>query len=174
MSKAAATDARYSAMGDVLEEVLAAARRQGLRVRTVPNARQQFDRALRTFTGGVDAQWWWEHLQPEAVFRHFDQDDGFRYLHKIVPDPDRLVLFVVEDDEEPFFPVLEASPRTAQSIVAESFAFEYYLVDSEFRWMVGENHHSSLFAIGSPAADRLRELKAAGPRDRRHPPSRFS
>src|SRR5262245_54150830 len=145
-------------MGDVLEEVLGAARRQGEQVRLVPEARALFDRALQTFTGGADVRWWWERLPASAVFREFEEHDGFRHLLEVVLDPDQPVLFVIEDDDEPFFPFLEATPRAAQAIIADSFGFEYYLIHPNFSWLVGENHHSQLFAVGSPVAERLSAL----------------
>ena len=145
-------------MGEVLTEVLAAARRHGDKARLVSDARPLFDRALQTFTGGANVQWWWERLPDSAVFREFDDDDGFRHLLKVVPKPDESVFFVIEDDDEPFFPFLEATPRVAQAIIGDSFAFEYYLIHPSFTWLVGENHHSQLFAWGSPVAARLSGL----------------
>lgn len=145
-------------MGDVLEEVLSVARRQGGHVRLIPDGRALFDRALQIFTGGADVRWWWEHLPSSAVYRDVEGDDGFRRLLEVVPQPDESVLFVVEDCDEPFFPFLEATPRAAQAIVAESLAFEYYLIHPSFTWLVGENHHSRVFAVGSPVAERLSDL----------------
>ena len=148
-------------MGDVLEEVLAAARRQGHSTRSLrllPDARALFDRALETFTRGEDVHWWWERLPGGTVFREFPTDDGFVHLLKLVPDPNERLLFIVEDEQEPFFPVLEATPKAAQAVIEDSFAFEYYLVHPTFSWLVGENHHGSLFAVGSPVAERLARL----------------
>jgi hypothetical protein len=54
---------------------------------------------------------------------------------------------------------LEATAREAQAIIGDSFAFEYYLIHPTFSWLVGENHHSQLFAYGSPVADRLSRLR---------------
>jgi hypothetical protein len=148
-------------MGDVLTEVLAAAKRQGYGPESLyvhPEGPILFKRALNTFTGGNDIRWWWERLPDTTVFRRFPDDDGFIHLLEIVPDPDEPVLFVVEDDMEPFFPVLRATPRAAQAIIGDSFAFEYYLIHPSFVWLLGENHHSTLFAVGSPVAARLVSL----------------
>lgn len=47
-----------------------------------------------------------------------------------------------------------------QAIIGDSFAFEYYLIHPSFSWLVGENHHSIMFAVGAPVADRLKRLAA--------------
>jgi hypothetical protein len=150
-------------VGDVLEEVLAAAERQNAAgtVRLVDNGRPLFERALETFTSGEDLRWWWERLPDSTVFRSFPEDDGFRHILKVVPDPDEPVLFVVEDDNEPYFPFLEGTPKAVQAIIGDSFAFEYYLIHPSFSWLVGENHHSALFAFGSPVAERLAKIAPA-------------
>jgi hypothetical protein len=147
-------------VGDVLVEVLAAAERQNATatVRLIAEGRSLFDRALDTFTNGEDLRWWWTRLPDSTVFHSFPEDDGFRHLLRVVPDPDEPVLFVVEDDDEPFFPFLEATPKSAQAIIGDSFAFEYYLIHPSFSWLVGENHHSALFACGSPVAEQLAEI----------------
>ena len=142
----------------MLTEVLAAIQRQGEMthaVRLLPNGQVLFCRALQTFTGGKDVRWWWERLPESAIFRHFPNDDGFEHLLDVVPDENETVLFVIEDDQEPFYPFLEASPKAAHAIIGDSFGFEYYLIHPSFAWLVGENHYSTLFAYGSPIAERL-------------------
>jgi hypothetical protein len=68
------------------------------------------------------------------------------------------LLFFIEDDDEPHFPVLECSAEVATALIGECFAFEYYLVPPDFSWIVGENHHKCLFAFGEPVASRVAAL----------------
>ena len=131
-------------MGDVLEGVLAAVGRHGDQVRLIREARAFFDRALQKFTGGADVRWWWERLPESAVFRDFNNDGGFRHLLEVVPVPDQPVLFVIEDDDEPFFPFLEATPRARQSSPTRSRSSTTSSTPASCGWSARTTTRSSL------------------------------
>ena len=121
-------------------------------------SRQLFDRFLRRFTGGVDARWWWEHFtDPVSVWRPED-GHGFERLTLIVPDPGERVWFVAEDDELDHYPVYEATVRSAQLVIGNCYGFEYYLIAKDLSWLLCENHHDTLTAVGDGVRERLDAL----------------
>jgi hypothetical protein len=114
-----------------------------------------FDEALRNFVKGGDRRWWWESFKLPHVSRHFNTGDGWRRLAEIAPDPNELVWFIAEEDRLPFYPVFEMTPSDASLILGECYAFEYYLVSKNFDWLIGENHHDTMFAVGDDVSATL-------------------
>jgi len=104
------------------------------------------------------AYWWWESFRTEHSSLYFENGDGFLKLTEICPDPGENVWFVAESITLPLFPVYEGTVEAIQRILGECHAFEYYLVNKDFRWLVCENHHDVVFAVGSPVKERLEQL----------------
>ena len=48
-------------------------------------------------------------------------------------------------------------------MLAECYAFEYYLVPTDLAWLVCENNHGVLLAVGEPVRTRLASLSHAPP-----------
>ena len=105
---------------------------------------------LQRFTGGTAARWWWEHFTEPTTAVHFPDGCGFRQISALVPDAHERVWFVVEDSQQPYFPVYGATPLAAQQIIGECYAFEYYLIPKDLRWPICENHHDVMIALGEP------------------------
>jgi len=106
-----------------------------------------FTDCLHHFVKSGDRRWWWEDFrQPSFSFKHFDKP--FEYIKDIVPEQDRHVWLIVEDDDEPFYPVYETKPEVIGKVIAACFAFEYYVVDKDKQWLLCENHHNRLIGIG--------------------------
>ncbi len=126
--------------------------------RELPDAegREVFEAALTRFVGGDDRRWWWEAFRDEHIGRQVEK--GFLLLTALVPQPDELVWFIVEDTSLPFYPVYDATPAAAEMIIGECFGFEYYLIAKDMRWLLCENHHDVLIGIGEPVATRLAQL----------------
>ena len=121
-------------------------------------ARRLFAAFLARFTGGADVRWWWEMFSgPSSTWSPAD-GRGFERLTQIVPDPDELLWFVAEDDQLEFYPVYEASARVAQKIIGGCYGFEYYLISKDLKWLVCENHHDRLIAVGEEVTGRLSAL----------------
>lgn len=47
-------------------------------------------------------------------------------------------------------------------VLGEHHLFEYFIVGWHLEWMVGENHHDVLFAVGEPLASKLFAVRDAG------------
>ena len=119
------------------------------------DGRRLFDAFLVRFTGGVDARWWWEHFSLPASTVQFADGKGFTRISQLVPDARQKVWFVAEDDQLPYYPVYEATPAAAERVIGECYAFEYYLISKDLRWLLGENHHDTMFAIGEEVRSRM-------------------
>jgi hypothetical protein len=62
---------------------------------------------------------------------------------------------VAEDDQLPFYPVFDGKPSAAQRVIGECCGFEYYLIAKDLTWLLCENHHDWLIAIGEQVRSRL-------------------
>lgn len=114
-----------------------------------------------TFVAVAGRRWLWEVFHRPASSVTFADQKAFARLPRVVPDPEESLWFVVEDDGGNGFLVYECSASVATRVIGECFGFEYYLVDRSMRWLVCENHHDRLIAVGGVAVCRLRALAAA-------------
>jgi hypothetical protein len=81
---------------------------------------------------------------------------GFDLVPQFVPEADASCYFIAEDDDARFYPVYETTPRIACSVLAECFAFEFYLTPLDRSWLIGESHHDRIFGVGEPIVSVLR------------------
>jgi hypothetical protein len=79
-----------------------------------------------------------------------------------VPHAQQKVWFVAEDSDSPSFPVHDATPAAAQAVIGECYAFEYYLIAKDLRWLLCENHHDTMMSDRS-LRERL-SMEPPGPR----------
>ena len=101
-------------------------------------------------------RWWWEDFCFSTTSIHFLDQRGFTRIPIVVPDPDERVWFVVEETLLPSYPVYESTPRVVEQVIGECYGFEYYVVAKDLRWLVCENHHNCIIAIGTEVESRLR------------------
>ena len=120
-------------------------------------ARPLFESFLSRFTGGVDRRWWWEHFTLPASTIRFEDGRAFTRLSALVPDAESKVWFVAEDADLAFFPVFDATPAAAQQVIGECYFFEYYLISKDLSWLLCENHHDTMFAVGT-AVQRVQKM----------------
>jgi len=114
---------------------------------------------LSQFTGGEDVRWWWERFTSPVASVRFADGKGFTRISAMVPNADEKIWFVAEDAVLPYFPVYETTPALAQQIIGECYGFEYYIIAKDLSWLLCENHHDSIIAIGT-VRDRLVEYGA--------------
>lgn len=110
-----------------------------------------FNECVSYFLNSGDRRWWWEDFKFPA-FSVTGLDNPLNYLDKIIPLTDGNVWLIVEDNNAPFYPVYDCNPRVIKNIIFECFSFEYYIVDKNKEWLLCENHHNRLIAVG----DKLR------------------
>jgi hypothetical protein len=106
-----------------------------------------------------DAHWWWESFREEHSSLYFESGKGFLRLTEICPDSEENVWFVAESSSLPSFPVYQGTVEAIQRVIGECHAFEYYLINKDCRWLVCENHHNVVYAVGSPVKERLEQLE---------------
>lgn len=105
------------------------------------------------FTGRTGASWWWERFVLPSEGVHVEDGKGYARLTSLVPDPAEHVWWVVEGDG-PFL-IYDATTSAIQAVLGECYAFEYYLVAKDLGWLLCENHHDTLIAIGESVQERL-------------------
>ncbi|WP_136678474.1 DUF6756 family protein [Neptunomonas sp. XY-337] len=122
---------------------------------TAPHAEELYKELLEVFVEGGDRRWWWESFKMESQSVAFEDGKGFEHLDEFVPNSKEILWFVVEDDELPFYPIFEASTENVKKIIGECFAFEYYLIPKNKRWLLCENHHNNVIGVGDEVVSAI-------------------
>lgn len=112
------------------------------------------------FIDGKNWTWWWEHFRLPSAWAYFSDDQGFRKLIDLVPSVPEKIWFIAEERRLKHFPVYETNTAVVQEIIGNCYGFECYLVAQDYRWLLGENHHSVLFAVGEPVKSNIEKLTA--------------
>lgn len=115
---------------------------------------------LEEFVEGGDRRCWWESFKRESESVQFDDGKGFERIIYIVPDEHEIVWFVTEEDQLPFYPIYESTPKIIQRIIGECYAFEYYIVPKSKEWLLSENHHNYLIGVGKAIIEKLGVCRA--------------
>ena len=118
-----------------------------------------YQKLRQRFCTSPEAYWWWESFREEHSSLYFENGKGFLKLIEICPDPEEKVWFVAESSTFPSFPVYQGTVEAIQRVSGECHPFEYYLINKDYRWLVCENHHDLVFAVGSPVKERLEQLE---------------
>lgn len=126
---------------------------------TPDEAERVHQSALRHFVPRGQPRWWWEHFPASTGF-HFPDGDGWQHLVELVPNADERVWFIAEDFVAPEYSVWEASVGDIQAVIGECYHFEFYMIEQEHRWLLCENHHCVVVAVGREVEDKLREHNA--------------
>jgi hypothetical protein len=121
-------------------------------------AKQLLNKIEDHFVELKNKRWWWECFRYPFTSVNFNNNRSFTYLSKVVPNPKEKVWFIAEEDQLPFFPIYEGNTETIERIIGECYAFEYYLVDKTFNWLLCETHHNDLIVIGKELEERLIKL----------------
>jgi hypothetical protein len=132
------------------------------RFRRLPldEAKRVYQSALRRFVPHGQPHWWWEHF-PAGTGVHFSNGDGWQYLTKIVPHAEERGWFIAEDFVAPEYSVWEASVRDIQAVIGECYGFEFYVIQKQLEWLVCENHHDVVVAVGREVEEKLHTYETA-------------
>jgi hypothetical protein len=118
------------------------------------NQKLYFD-LLNHFLIGGDRRWWWEAFK--TSFRFPDFDYPAEHLNQIIPDATKKVWIMIEDDQQPFYPIYDIQASYIPLVLGECFGFEYYIIDKDLEWLICETHHNSLIGVDH----RLKEYNKA-------------
>jgi hypothetical protein len=148
-----------------LDQIKKAARALGFgleRFRLLPadEAATVYHSALCHFVRSGNPRWWWEYF-PASTGVHFASGDGWRHLVSLVPDSNERVWFIAEDFVSPEYSVWEGDTCDIQAVIGECSDFEYYIVQNQFRWLLCQNHHDVVVAVGQDVEDKLRQYEVA-------------
>jgi len=113
---------------------------------------------VETFVEGGDRLRWWEAFKPKPISILPDCTNGSEMLEEIIPNPDELIWFVAEEDGLPYFPIYEGTTKAIVRIIRECYAFEYYLIPKDKKWLLCENHHNSLIGVGKAIERQLSKV----------------
>jgi hypothetical protein len=123
-------------------------------------AQRLYREVERRYAAREGARWLWEDLRLPGVSRSFNDDRAFERLSHLVAEvSDDLVFFPASDGDLVF-----AYRGTIGAIVLILGAcpfMEYCIVPASLRWLLCENHHGVLIAVGEPVESRLRALEDA-------------
>lgn len=119
------------------------------------------------FVSKQRVHWWWEHFRCRnygALLR------GGTYLHltHLAATPEECVWLILTDVYKGDPLVYEGTIEACQRVIVECPAFEYNIVSHDFKWLLCENHHNALFAVGFLAMRRLRRYAAQHPKEVGH------
>jgi len=106
-----------------------------------------FHELLDFFVKSGDRRWWWEDFAQDS-FNFIDYEKPFERLNEIIPNLEKNVWLMVEDDQAEYYPIYDCDPSIIGQIIGECFGFEYYVIDKNKDWLICENHHNRLIGIG--------------------------
>ena len=147
----------------VKDEIQRAIQRLGLnesamRLLSYGEGRSVFNAVVSYFVASGDRRWWWEDFRFPSTSARFTDQKGYQRIESIVRNQREKVWFIVEEDRLPFYPVYDATPEAIQAVIGKCYGFEYYLVAQDLSWLICENHHDVLIAIGAEVEERLGKI----------------
>jgi hypothetical protein len=111
---------------------------------------------------GVNERWLWDAFKLPRC--SMPLDDATTVLKELMP-PTETVWFITEDarrnKRHGNYWVYEGKIGPIVDVIRETHYFEYYIVSKKFEWLLCENHHDILMAVGQPMVNQLERLKAA-------------
>jgi hypothetical protein len=138
----------------------------GLGDRLVAMADPEAERVYRSiedpFANMRGGRWIWEHFRVPYVSKTFGDDRAFARLPRIVPEAAGPLTFFPGSDGDRICAYTGDLEAVVQ-VLGECPAFEYLIVPPGLEWLVGENHHGVLYAVGEPVATRLRSIPSVAP-----------
>jgi hypothetical protein len=103
------------------------------------------------------ARWIWEHLKLPCASRTFDDDRAFERLPRLIPEASGSLVFLPGSGSDVVCAYV-GEIRSIVRVLGECPAFEYCIAPASLDWLVGENHHRVLYAVGEPVEARLPNL----------------
>ena len=116
-----------------------------------------FNDCLSYFVKSGDRRWWWEDFKLDS-FDFPDSETPYDQILKIIPDLREKVWFMIEDIQDPYYPIYECDPIIIPAIIEECIGFEYYIINKNKDWLICENHHHRLIGVGEILKEKNRDL----------------
>jgi hypothetical protein len=108
---------------------------------------------------GVNQPWLWDAFRTPRC--SMPLDDATAVLKKLGPITET-VWFIAEDARRNKrygnYWVYEGKIGPIVDVIREIHYFEYYVVSKKFEWLLCENHHDILIAVGEPMVAQLSQI----------------
>ena len=72
---------------------------------------------------------------------------------------------IAGDSLDRSFVVCEGSIEDIRDVIGECFGFEYFVTPKDLDWLLCENHHDVLIAVGDAVRARLIEMASRHPEE---------
>ncbi len=105
--------------------------------------------------------WINHHLIGDVIrYQPKKENDITKILVGILP-PQEIVWFIGQEtkNEQPKYWLYEAKVNSVIDILDNMYVFDFYIVNKKYHWLVTQEHHGILLAVGDPIAERLNEYK---------------
>jgi hypothetical protein len=118
-----------------------------------------------TFTklGHEAERHWWinHHLEGDVVGLHPELEISFvAILRETLPENERLWLVGIENrNRHPKYWLYETTAEHLVKVLEETYAFDFYVCSKKYDWLVTQEHHGVILAVGEPVASKLKDLR---------------
>jgi hypothetical protein len=118
-----------------------------------------------TFTklGHEAERHWWinQHLEGDVVGLHPELESSvFAILRETLPENERLWLVGTENrNRHPKYWLYETTAEHLVKVLEETYAFDFYVCSKKYDWLVTQEHHGVILAVGEPVASKLNDLR---------------
>jgi hypothetical protein len=124
---------------------------------TTEEAKRLYRELERRFSVRPGAKWIWEHFRFPGTSQHSDDDRAFERLSLVVPSTSEELMFFPGSDQDAVC-AYRGTIGAITNVIAECPSFEYCITPRGLEWLICENHHGVLMALGEPVESRLRAL----------------
>jgi 3-phosphoshikimate 1-carboxyvinyltransferase len=115
----------------------------------------------RRFVQWPNLRWWWEAFRCRGLATG---DLPFGEIAQIVPPLEPAYLIANLDAGSPEPPlVYEGATAAILAVLGECRHFEFYLVARDLSWLICQNHHDNIYALGFSAMRRLTQYARQHP-----------
>ena len=104
------------------------------------------------------ANWWWEVFREPQSSIQFQDQRGYERLGQLISSHKEKHWFIASRMSG--FLVYEGTIDAIQTIIGECHPIEYYVVSKSYEWLLCENHHNFLIAVGSSMVEQMDNLRA--------------
>lgn len=98
--------------------------------------------------------WWWSTLSTQSKTINYGDDDGLKIISRMVLGDPVVVLFVTDDESQPW-PAFQGLLSDILTLIGEVRFFEYILTLDDLEWLIFDTHHNSLVVTQLKESDSI-------------------
>lgn len=103
---------------------------------------------------------WFNHYLKGEVFSLMPKGESevSKIIKKIIPNQQFLWFIAAETyHQKPKYWLYESNLNCIIAILDEMYLFDFYLVDKKYSWLITQEHHGILLAVGEPICSNLKQ-----------------